>query len=103
MTAVSPESSSMWVTTVSAASCGSAICTSLAPEPPRKMLKPGCKADVPVNAFCCGMTVIMIFFVPGITCGSTRSWKPTWTGEDSASSIENWRPPCWFDSALVRA
>ena len=38
-----------------------------------------------------GMTSMKIFSVPGTTCGRTRSWKPTSTGDPEASGgVHRW-------------
>ncbi len=99
ITAVSWFRSSMCVTSVLDATRGRSI---VWPDTVKRS-KPGIGLVVPLSERCCGITVIMILSWPGITCGITRSWKPTLTGLFSSSSTEKVSPPFWFDAAVLRA
>jgi hypothetical protein len=61
-------------------------------------VKPGTAAplDGPERNSFCGMTVRMTLLASLTMRGTTKSWKPTFTGDLPASVSENSRPPNWF-------
>ena len=55
----------------------------------------GASADWPVpDRLVFGITSMVRLFVPGITCGTIRSWKPMSTGEPWASVSKDKPPAC---------